>query len=162
VQRQERISDLARRERARRQLPMLLTKISDALNVPFCESDVLPWEMSEDLRVEIQKRVSLSLEKSHKDHLVLPSADRDRFNEEFRKRAQAFGPENVVLSLGGFADLPLVQVQASRVASRFYELWKVGDTVVICSADLSCGVLADWYPDDPVQAFEIAGWGESA
>jgi len=162
VQRQERISDLTRQERARRQLPMLLTKIGDALNAPFCESDVLPWEMSKDLRVEIQKRVSLSLQKPHKDHLVLPPADRDRFNEEFRKRAQAFGPENVVLSLGGFADLPLVQVQASRVASRFYELWKVGDTVVICSADLSRGVLADWYPDDPAQAFEIAGWGELA
>jgi hypothetical protein len=161
VQRQERISDLASREHARRQLPMLLMKIGDALNAPLCESDVLPWEMSKDLKDEIQKRVRLSLQEP-RDHLVLPPADRDRFDEEFRKRAQKFGPENVVLSLGGFADSPLVQVQASLVASRFYELWKVGDTVVICSADLSCGVLADWYPDDPVQAFEIAGWSELA
>jgi hypothetical protein len=139
-----------------------MTKIGDALNVPLCESDFLPWEMSKDLRVEIQKRVSSCLQKPHKNHLVLPPAYRDRINEEFRKRAQAFGNENVVLSLGAFADLPLIQVQASQVASRFYELWKVGDTVVICSADLSRGVLADWYPDDKGQAFEIAGWGELA
>jgi hypothetical protein len=162
TQRQKRIGELSQIEYSKRELPSFLTEVGKALGMPLSNNSVLPLDMSEQTLVKLDTHIKASLDVAPGDeHLVFPSSARSIFDAELAKRMQAFGAENVVLSLGRFHDLPLLQVQSSLVSDHFYDLWRVGDTVAICSADASQGVMADWYPDDLEQSFELAGWGVS-
>jgi hypothetical protein len=161
-ERQERIGVLAKQEYARRRMPAFLADLSKALNISFSEADVLSWEMSDNIKQGLRENIGKALKQKSRQHHLLLSREQSRlFHEELVSRLNGFGLDNVVLSLGRFDDMPLVQMNAVIVGSNFDKLWLLGDQVSICSADLSRGLMADWYPDDAEQSFEIASWGIS-
>jgi hypothetical protein len=161
-ERQERIGVLAKQEHARRRMPTFLADLSKALGIPLSDVDVLSWEMSDNIKQRLRENIGKALKQgSSQHHLILSPEQNQLFREELVSRLNGFGSENVVLSLGRFDDMPLVQIDAATVGGNFDKLWLLGHQVSICSADLSCGLMADWYPDDAEQAFEIASWGLS-
>jgi len=160
TQREERIGSLAGVECARRELPSFLSTIGNVLNKSLGEDSVLSLSESNAIRAELRMKIQMCLASSSlEDHLLLPPSQRDQFDSELATRTARFGRDEVLLSLGTFDGLPLLRVTPSEVCEHFYDFWKVGDTVTMCSSDMTSGMMADWYPDDPEQAFEIASWG---
>jgi hypothetical protein len=149
-------------ENARRRMPAFLADLSKALNISLSEADVLSWEMSDNIKQQLRENIGKALkQKSRQHHLLLSREQSQLFHEELVSRLNGFGLDIVVLFLGRFDDMPLVQMNAAIVGRDFDKLWLLADSVSVCSADLSRGLIADWYPDDAEQAFEIASWGMS-
>jgi hypothetical protein len=155
-----RMAELFRQVRIRRELPAYLSKVGVAIGREIGSEAVLPLEVSDSLQHAISEHIQTGLALAAGDgHLMLPSSGGATFAKELARQFSRFKEEDILLSLGNHSELPLLKIPAADVSGRFDSLWEMGDTVSIANEDSTRGFMADTYPDDPAQAYEIVSWG---
>jgi hypothetical protein len=155
----ERLSFLAQRDKATRETPIFIEHLQAATGMPSLQDSLLSFEATQELMPKLQLLTGQAFSRTSADRFVYGPASSGEFDYQRDVFLFAFGLEPVLLWLGRFSHLPLVRLSAVVVARSFYKLWKLGDTVIACTADASRGVAMDWHPDDLDETFEIATWG---